>query len=371
MIRVRGLSPGALAELLWSRPPRTDPTQPLRVFLCVADHFEPKWRGAGPELQKERLRRWRDRWPALAERFRDSDGRPPQQTFFYAADQYEPEHAETLAAIRRAGFGDVEVHLHHDDDTADGLREKLLWFTDALWRRHGLLARDRRGVVTYGFMHGDWALDNSGPGGRGCGVNNELDVLRETGCYADFTLPSAPSPTQTRTVNAIYYAKDDPQRPKSHDRGVPARVGCEPPDDSLLLIQGPLAVDWTDRFGGVLPRIDYCNLQGRRGPSLDRLLRWVDAGVVVRGQPNWRFVKVHTHGCQEANAEILLGEPMRAFHTHLAEYARKNPGFRYHYVTAREMAALVRQAEHGALAPTLPVKPGPRLASGNARPNAG
>ena len=42
---------------------------------------------------------------------------------------------------------------------------------------------------------------------------------RETGCYADFTLPAAPSPAQTRIVNTIYWAKDDPTRPKSHDTG--------------------------------------------------------------------------------------------------------------------------------------------------------
>ena len=78
--------------------------------------------------------------------------------------------------------------------------------------RHGLLACDRRtGRPAYGFIHGNWALDNSRPDGRWCGVNNELDVLRETGCYADFTFPSAPSPTQPRKINSIYYAVDDPQ----------------------------------------------------------------------------------------------------------------------------------------------------------------
>src|SRR5258707_498316 len=73
----------------------------------------------------------------------------------------------------------------------------------------------------YAFIHGNWALDNSRPDGRWCGINNELDVLRETGCFADFTLPSAPSPCQTSTINRIYYAVDDPKRPKSHDTGFP------------------------------------------------------------------------------------------------------------------------------------------------------
>src|SRR6202043_585670 len=100
----------------------------------------------------------------------------------------------------------------------------------------------RTGEVAYGFVHGNWALDNSRPDGRWCGVNNELDILRQTGCYADFTLPSYPSPTQTRKINSIYYATDDPARPKSHDRGI--NVGSAPrPANSLMLIQGPLALN--------------------------------------------------------------------------------------------------------------------------------
>src|SRR3546814_3205543 len=57
------------------------------------------------------------------------------------------------------------------------------------------------------------------------GLDNELTLLRELDCYADFTMPSAPSPTQTTTINSIYYATDDPVRPKSHDTSTPARVG--------------------------------------------------------------------------------------------------------------------------------------------------
>ena len=37
------------------------------------------------------------------------------------------------------------------------------------------------------------------PDGRWCGLNNELILLRDLGCYADFTLPSAPSrPSDTQ-----------------------------------------------------------------------------------------------------------------------------------------------------------------------------
>ena len=39
------------------------------------------------------------------------------------------------------GYGDVDVHLHHDHDRAAGLREKLDQFRETLHERHGLLRR--------------------------------------------------------------------------------------------------------------------------------------------------------------------------------------------------------------------------------------
>ena len=106
-----------------------------------------------------------------------------------------------------------------------------------------LLRRNATGELTYGFIHGNWALGNSRPDGRWCGVNDEISILRKTGCYADFTMPSAPDCTQTRTINSIYYATDDLERPKSHDTGIPARVGAAAPENALLMIQGPLALE--------------------------------------------------------------------------------------------------------------------------------
>ncbi|MEM9827945.1 MAG: hypothetical protein AAF958_15245 [Planctomycetota bacterium] len=348
---IRGLSPESLRHLIFRRPPPLNPEHPLRVFYAVCDHFEPMFEGASERLQRERVDRWHTGLPRLMQPFQDSEGRSPQHSFFYPQEEYRREYLDKVVDLCDQGLGEVEVHLHHDNDTAENLRETLLGFTQLLHQQHGCLRRDASGMIRYGFIHGNWCLDNSRPDGRYCGVNNEIDVLRETGCYADFTLPAAPSPAQTVTINSIYYATDDPLKPKSHDRGVAAGVGQTPPDDSLLMIQGPLSIDWNDRIKGVIPRIDYNNYQGRRGASIERFLRWVDAGVIVQGQPNWRFVKVHTHGCEEGNADILLGDGMRQFHEDLAQYARQHPDFRYHYVTAREMAGLVHQAEAGAVEP--------------------
>ncbi len=200
--------------------------------------------------------------------------------------------------------------------------------------------------MVYGFIHGNWALDNSRPDGRWCGVNNELDVLRETGCYADFTLPSAPSPTQTRKINSIYYAVDDPSRPKSHDRGIDVGTGAPPPE-ALMLIQGPLVLNWGRRKWGVVPRIENGCLQANQPPRVERLDLWLKARVQVPSRPDWFFVKLHTHGAPEANQRVLLGEPMVQFHRRWLAAPTDDPKFHFHYVTAREMYNLVRAAEAG------------------------
>src|SRR5262249_36944022 len=216
-----------------------------------------------------------------------------------------------------------------------------------LAERHGLLAQDRQtGALAYGFIHGNWALGNSRPDGRWCGVNNELDVLRETGCYADFTLPSAPSPTQTRKSNSIYYAQSDPHRPKSHDTGTDVGRGPVPPR-SLMLIQGPLLFNWGSRKWGLVPRLENGCLQGNQPPTLARLGLWLRARVQVPTRPDWFFVKLHAHGANEKNMPVLRGEPMVRFHQGLARLAAEDPAFHFHNVTAREMYNLALAAEAG------------------------
>lgn len=346
---LRGVHRWLLPNLLTS-PRRPIPGQPIHVLLAVCDHYEPNRGGASPDKAKGRVRQWVDEYPRLFDRFCDSDGCPPRYSFFYPAEAYQAEYLDMLAGLCRAGYGEVEVHLHHDDDTAENLRRTLLDFKRTLSERHGLLSRDQEtGEVVYGFIHGNWALDNSRADGRCCGVNNELDVLRETGCYADFTLPSAPTEaieTQTRKTNSIYWAVDDPSRPKSHDSGTD--LGTRPrPENSLLMIQGPLLLDWGRRKFGVLPRIENGCLQKSQPPDANRLELWLRARVSVATKPNWLFVKLHTHGVHEPNQDVLLGEPMVRFHEALRERADRDPLFRFHYVTAREMANLALAAEQG------------------------
>jgi hypothetical protein len=319
----------------------------IHVLLCVADHFEPRFGNAGDELAGERVGKWVRGYPQQFGNFRDSDGRAPRHTFFYPIEEYDDELVDALAGLCRAGFGEVELQLHHDKDTAENLLKTLVEARDRFHSRHGLLSRDRRtGRLAFGFVHGNWCLDNSRPDGRWCGVNNELDVLREAGCYADFTFPSAPNPTQPRKVNSIYYAIDDPARPRSHDCGIDVGVK-QPPAAGLMLIQGPLVLDWRRRRFYVIPRVENGCIQGSQLPHVDRLALWLKARVQVRSRPDWFFVKLHAHGGYEYSHDALLGAPMVEFHQSLADRARRDSNFHYHYVSAREMYNLVKAAEDG------------------------
>ena len=320
---------------------------PVHLLLCIADHFEPGNGGVTPPIARGRVRSWVEDYPRLCQGFRDSDGRPPRHTFFYPIEMYDEAELDALVGLCRLGLGEVEIHLHHDGDTSENLRQTLLRFKELLARRHGLLARHREtGALTYGFVHGNWALDNSRPDGRCCGVNNEIDILRETGCYADFTLPSAPSPTQTRKINSIYYAIDDPARSQvarlGNRRGEAAAPARRADDDP-----GAAGPELATAQVGILPRIENGCLQGNQPPTPDRLDAWLRARVQVPARPDWYFVKLHTHGAPEGNQRVLSGKPMVEFHLALARRASEDPNFRFHYVTAREMYNLVRAAEAG------------------------
>jgi hypothetical protein len=324
---------GGYARHLLRRVRERRSAGPTHLLVAVCDHFEPLWGGASREQGAARVARWVLDYPRLARAFRDADGRPPRHSFFFPGEQYEPEYLDALASLASAGLGEVEVHLHHDGDDAQKLAVDLEGYLDA-YARHGHLTRDPSGRLRYAFIHGNWCLANSRSDGRYCGVDAELEVLFDTGCYADFTFPSAPDETQPGIVNQIYWPTGDLGRSRAHERGVPARVGRFM-GDRILLIQGPLAL--ARRGSGLAPRIESSALSAKDPPTRRRFETWLSQGIHVEGRPEWVFVKVHTHGAPEAQAECLLGEQCREFHHALASAFNDGERFVLHYVTAREM----------------------------------
>ncbi len=338
---------GSLGSLVRARRESSSRRGVVDIMLAVADHYEPLHAHASDAEGLRRVRAWTDGYPALVSAFVDADGRHPQHTFFYPIEQYRPDLLDPLAGLCAAGLGEVEVHLHHDRDTPDNLHRELAAFTTTLRDRHGLLPSDAAGAIRYGFIHGNWALSNSLPDGRWCGVDDELAVLRDTGCYADFTLPAAPSPAQTRTVNTIYYAVGAPRGPRAHERGIRAASGRPASPRDVLLVQGPLVPSWRGERLRLVPRVENGALHAGDPPTLARFADWLSCGISVEGRPEWVFIKVHTHGAPEANAAMLLGDELSRFHTGLLANYNDGDRFRLHYVTTREMVNIIHAAEDG------------------------
>ena len=316
-------------------------TGPRHVLFALCDHYEPLWGGASDEVGARRVDAWVDGYPRLADAYRDADGRPPRHTWFFPGEEYRPHFLDALATLAQGGYGEVEVHLHHDADTRDTLREKLDDTLDLLGE-HGHLSRDGAGGYRWAFIHGNWSLANGRPDGRWCGVDDELTLLHEMGCYADFTFPSAPDPCQSDMVDLIYWPTGDLARRRAYDAGERARVGAGH-DDRLLMITGPLALT---RKGALGVRLENGALTGDDPPTPARVKSWVAQDICVAGRPEWVFVKVHTHGAIEGTAASLLGDGGRALHDTLTG-AFAGDAWRLHYVTAREMYNVARAAIDG------------------------
>jgi len=318
-----------------------------RVWLMIADHFEPLGGTDDEKGARERTARWRSEWPAIARRHCDSRGKPPAYTFFYPEEEYRRALLDPLAEMAAAGIADVEVHLHHDADSGPNFLRRVSRFKETLFARHGLL-RKSAGEIVFGFIHGNWALDNSLPDGRWCGLNDEITLLRDLGCYADFTLPAAPSLAQTRLVNTIYWAVDDPLRAKSHDTGVPLLAG-EASSGDLLMIPGPLALDTARLKFGFLPRLETGELAAHNPVTRGRVRLWLRCAPRIGDD---QFLKLFAHGARERHAMHLLGGDLdRLFGLLREECSRQASQLRY--VTAWEMRNAVRAAHlsHGAETP--------------------
>jgi hypothetical protein len=306
-----------------------------RVWVSIADHYEPYWRNSQDSVALDRVRLWRERWPEIAQRHADSIGQPPQYTFFYPEEEYRPELLDLLAEIKLLGLGDVEVHLHHDHDTESAFIDKVSAYKQALHQNHGLL-RKNNGEIVFGFIHGNWCLDNSHPEGRYCGLNNEITLLKQLGCYADFTMPCGPSDMQARLLNEIYWVVDDPAAPKSYDSGQIVKQG-QPGSGDLLMIPGPWGLVYRDRTRLTLEIGELAHYN----PLIPkRVATWFDVAPRVGSDI---FIKIFTHGTQESTSQHLLSHTLdNLFEWVSAEAARRD--LELHYVSAHGLYRAVFQA---------------------------
>lgn len=342
-----------LPGYVWQRLARGRPPNRVHVMIALADHFEPAYvpddgyASVPYDEQERRLERWFREYPTLGD-LRDVEGRPFVHTYFYPAEQYDPSHLSRLSEHCHAGWGEVEIHLHHGlraSDSAENTRRLLIEFRDRLAEEHDCLSygagSDR---PRYAFVHGNFALANSNQG-HGCGVDNEMQILSETGCYADLTLPTAPFHwAQTAKINSIYECGFPLTERAPHRTGRNLEAGRSV-EIFPIIVQGPLMLDFAVRhrkwFG-----IENSALTGSNPASLHRLVNWKRAAITVEGRPDWLFIKLHCHGMDPRHENVVLGAPMRQFLRELIDGAGER-GETLHFVSAREMVNVIQAACDG------------------------
>jgi hypothetical protein len=330
------------------------------LILVVANHFEPGYNelpdGSGRlgltldwDTQQRRVDDWCKQARAIGEAVRDHDGTPFRHTNFYPAEQYHRGVLTQLADLQAEGFGEVEIHLHHGvdkPDTAANFRSVLEAFRDVIADEHHCLSHgpesDR---PRYAFVHGNWALANSA-NDRWCGVDDEMKILADTGCYADLTLPSAPHVSQVSRINDIYTCGNDLSKRVPHRSGPSVRVG----DTKLqlpILLSGPLVFDWSARKFAVVPRLDNSALTAKLPLGPERLTRLADANIAVKGRPDWIFIKLYCHGFFDVDQPAVIGDTMRKGLEEAINLAERTGKFQFHFASAREAFNITMAAIDG------------------------
>ena len=336
--------PTYLSERSRYQAPTLD--QEIHVILCIADHFEPKAGNASVETGRQRVATWVEQYPKQFGHFRDSDGRPPRYTFFFPIEEYEKEYLDALAGLCRAGFGEVEVHLHHDNDTPEGLRKTLLGFKEIL------VDATRPAVAPSAHRRGDVRFHprQLGPVQRSA---RRLVLRRRSRnpdparngllCRPDLSVGA--DATQPPIINSIYYASDRPGGPRSQDDRAAGRRGDR--ERAVARCRGRSCSIGADANGAYSRPWKMRVYKARSPRASNGCGTGSERGLQVPGRPDWFFVKLHAHGGPEHDHETLLGAPMVKFHQDLARLARDNAKFHFHYVTAREMVNLIKAAQAG------------------------
>lgn len=309
---------------------------PTHIFLVFTDHFEPNWDSGVVED-------WANRYRALASRHHDAAGRMPQHTWFYPGEQTTEPILRSLAELTHGGFGEVELHFHHHYDTEATLREQLASSIQE-FQRFGFL-KTVDGKTQFAFIHGNSGLDNSN-GPAMCGVNTEIRMLRELGCFGDFTFPSLFEDSQPARVNSIYAVRDD-DGPKSYERALPLTMLRGGRAD-LMMFEGPLIFSPTLNPRQLFLHLDDGDIHASEHATPARADGWVRANVHVEERPDWVFVKLFSHGASTPeDAEACLGEDFDATLTYLEHEYNDGDKYVLHYLTAREAYNLARAAAEG------------------------
>lgn len=333
----------------------TDGNEMRHLIFIVSNHYEPGWcpqRGQLDTLpnQIKKVESWCREAKLTGDAVRDGDGAAFQHTNYYPGEQYHRDILDQLAALQAGGYGEVEIHWHHGvqaPDNSANFRAQLTEFRDILAERHHCLGKfPDDPQPKYSFVHGNFALANSRANGFGCGVDDEMQILRDTGCVSDLTLPSFPWDSQVPQINDIYECGHPIDQPIPHRSGPRTQVGRQA--SFPVLLTGPLVFDWKRRKNGIpVPRVEDGVLTANCTFNRLRFDLWRSANIAVQGRPEWVFVKLYCHGFFPGDEDATVGATARRFWTEMLELSERTGQFKLHFASAREALNIVLAATDG------------------------
>jgi hypothetical protein len=318
------------------------PESPVDIYIALCDHYRPFTGNVSQEIAELRVVTWCREYDRIARQHVDSSGNHPIHTIFYSESDYNPYFIDTIGRCCRNGITDVEILLDHNRDTSANFKRKIEEYRDVLFHHHGLLRKDKYGKIIFGFIHGNWALDNARPDGKWCGVRDEVSILKETGCYADFTYPSAPDITQPPIINSIYFTSPCHKKYVPHESGTALKCGSWNYND-LLCIQGPLVIQ-TDAIFHLPVKIDRGEISYRNPFSRKRMDEWILRAPRIKGNSTSIFIKLYTVGMVDQAIRYLFSENgLHQLWSILEQNYDDGEHFRIHYVSAWSMYNKIHQ----------------------------
>lgn len=311
--------------------------QPIDIMFIFVDHFELNGHA-------DRLESWVHGYPKIAAKHLDSDGRHPVHSFFYALDLMHEHELEAMQPVIEKGFGEMELHWHHQHETESSFIKKL---DDAmaLFHHYGYMRpyKDNQ-PACFAFIHGNWSLANA-RGAEFCGLDNEVQILKDRGCYADFTYPALFSEAQPPIINSIHYCNQLTEN-SCYFNGRLSESGRKEAEDEFMIFQGPMTINWKDWRHKWHPTIEDGDINYTKTHSdPKRIDAWVRQGIHVKGKPEWQFVKVFCHGAQDH--ESVVSSITDDLFSYLETTYNDGNQYRLHYISTREAYNIVKAAESG------------------------
>ncbi|MDR1383837.1 MAG: hypothetical protein LBJ67_08350 [Planctomycetaceae bacterium] len=324
--------------LLMGASQETVPDSEKHLIFVMVDHYEHFAGGVIPQAV-ENNRIWCEKFRQISDKYRDNYGNKFRYTWFYPYDHHIDGIMYELSDMALHGYGEVEMHWHLPTDGTinpqtypQKLHEALEWYHQF----GAMITEEETPRTAFAYVSGNWDLDASQTP-KSNGLTNQITVLHKSGCYADFTFSTINSNSQPRKINSIYYVVDDPNKPKSHDTGIDAKIGKQPTENQFMIFEGPTTINWHGR-------LEYGAIESDLRFKPERIPKWMEANIHVKGRPEWVFVKVYSHGAQ--SQKIVLAHDMEYMLQSLQQYSKEHK-IQLHFMTAREAYNVVKAAESG------------------------